>query len=238
MSWTPDARADGEIELHEWLHQADWAFARRCGYPDAFVPDPDDSLPHGVRSGQKGIDWCLSTMRGEVTRGMWHELSLRDPLPNPFARRALTRFKHLGPFTAKDAREAWSRSFLAEGALELRGRPDGAPTAWRELDLARTALPAAPTVAAHYLGTHLESDEEREALLFLSSDAPWKVWIGGEEVAARERPTRDEWLPLRLARGENRLVVKVVAGAASPRLALRLADGAGSPIPGVAARVD
>ncbi|MEY2745890.1 MAG: hypothetical protein RL112_932 [Planctomycetota bacterium] len=238
MSWTPDARADGEIELHEWLHQADWAFARRCGYPDSFVPDPDESLPHGVRSGQKGIDWCLGAMRGQVTRGMWHELSLRDPLPNPFARRSIARFKHLGPFPARDAREAHAKSFLAEDALTLRGRPEGAPSAWRELDLSRSALPSAQGVAAHYLGTHLESDEERQAMLFLSCDAPVRIWLDGVELAARERGARDEWLPLRLARGENRLLVKVVAGGASPRLVLRLADGAGSPISGVAARVD
>jgi hypothetical protein len=57
-------------------------------------------------------------------------------------------------------------------------------------------------------------------------------------VAARERGARGEWLPVRLARGENRLLAKVVASGASPRLELRLADGAGSPIAGVAARVD
>jgi hypothetical protein len=238
MAWTPDGRADGEIELHEWLHQADWAFARRCGYPDSFVPDPDESLPHGVRSGGKGIEWCLAAMREDVTRGMWHELSSRDPLPNPFGRRAITRFKHIGPFPAADARAAHATSFLAEGSLALRGRPEGAPAGWRELDLARTALPSARGVAAHYLGTHVESDEERQAMLFLACDAPVKVWLGGVEVAARERGARGEWLPVRLARGENRLLAKVVASGASPRLELRLADGAGSPIAGVAARVD
>ncbi len=238
MTWTPDARADGEIELHEWLHQADWAFARRCGYPDAFVPDPDESLPHGVRSGQKGIDWCLAAMREDVTRGMWHELSLRDPLPNPFSRRALVKFKHIGPVPAKDAREAHATSFLPERSLALRGRPEGASAAWRELDLSRAALPAASAVAAHYLGTHLESDAERQAMLFLSCDAPLKIWLDGVEVAARDGGARDEWLPLRLARGENRLLVKVVAGLAAPSLVLHLADGAGSPIAGVEARVD
>ena len=246
LSWSSASRPDGEIELHEWLHLVDWAFAHRSGYPDALVPDPDDGLPHGTRAGAKGLAWYSEMMQSWVTRGMWHEVSMHEPLPNPFVRRSLTSVRVCGPFLADNAREAWERDWLDIRTLDLRGRPLGSQLAWREVHLTRTGLPAAKGPATLYLGTFVESQRAQAALLSISCDAPYEVWLSTTttegmqtvQLATRPRGSREEYLPLTLPAGESRLIWKLASAGPAPRLVLRLCDGSGSPLTDANVRVD
>ncbi len=85
-------KGDGEVELHEWLHQVDWAFSERLDYPNPIVPSSDG----GRRSGEDGGDPCYRRqprdeswmgfyehiMRDHITSRMWGEARCR-PLTTP-----------------------------------------------------------------------------------------------------------------------------------------------------------
>jgi hypothetical protein len=185
-------------------------------------------------------------MQSWVTRGMWHEVSMHEPLPNPFVRRSLTSVRVCGPFLADNAREAWERDWLGIRTLDLRGRPLGSQLAWREVHLTRTGLPAAKGPATLYLGTFVESQRAQAALLSISCDAPYEVWLSTttttgmqtEQLATRPRGSREEYLPLNLPAGESRLIWKLASAGPAPRLVLRLCDGSGSPLTDANVRVD
>ena len=88
---------DGEMELHEWLHQIDWMFCHVLHYPDELVPTSDagrfegDKRPGGdPEYGRKPKEttWMRfyqHIMEDHITRQMWSEATLRpspgQPLP-------------------------------------------------------------------------------------------------------------------------------------------------------------
>jgi hypothetical protein len=88
---------DGEMELHEWLHQIDWMFRHVLHYPDELVPTSDagrfegDNRPGGdPEYGRKPkettwIRFYQHIMEDHVTRQMWSEATMRpapgQPLP-------------------------------------------------------------------------------------------------------------------------------------------------------------
>jgi len=88
IMWMPGwLKGDGEVELHEWLHQVDWAFDKRLGYAPGIVPSSDG----GRRVGEEGGDKCYRRppeagswlpfyehiMRDHVTSKMWQEARCR-----------------------------------------------------------------------------------------------------------------------------------------------------------------
>ena len=80
---------DGEMELHEWLHQVDWMFRHVLGYPDELVPTSDagrfagESRPGGdpeygrKRSETTWIRFYQHIMEDHITRQMWSEATMR-----------------------------------------------------------------------------------------------------------------------------------------------------------------
>ncbi len=80
-------KGDGEVELHEWLHQVDWAFSERLDYAPQLVPSSDD----GRLEGDEGGDPCYRRGPGEeswlrfyrhimgehITSRMWREVRCR-----------------------------------------------------------------------------------------------------------------------------------------------------------------
>ena len=86
---------DGEMELHEWLHQMDWMFCHVLHYPDAIVPTSDsgrmegDSRPDGdteyVRKHTETtwIKLYQHIMEDHITRQMWSEAATRWPAGQP-----------------------------------------------------------------------------------------------------------------------------------------------------------
>ena len=88
---------DGEMELHEWLHQIDWMLCHVLHYPDELVPTPDagrfegDNRPGGdpeyarKRTETTWIRFYQHIMEDHITRQMWSEATMRPrpgrPLP-------------------------------------------------------------------------------------------------------------------------------------------------------------
>jgi len=76
---------DGEMELHEWLHQIDWMFTNFLQYPDNLVPSSDtgrmegDNRPGGDPEyfrKQEETTWMglyRHIMEDHITRQMWSE---------------------------------------------------------------------------------------------------------------------------------------------------------------------
>jgi len=83
---------DGEMELHEWLHQIDWMFRHVLHYPDELVPTSDagrfegENRPGGDpeygrrRDETTWIRFYQHIMEDHITRQMWSEATMR-PAP-------------------------------------------------------------------------------------------------------------------------------------------------------------
>jgi len=87
---------NGEMEVHEWLHQIDWMFANVLHYPDSVVPSSDSGRMEGDnRPGGDGeyarknsettwMGFYRHIMEDHITRQMWSEATmrpLRDQVP-------------------------------------------------------------------------------------------------------------------------------------------------------------
>jgi hypothetical protein len=80
---------DGEMELHEWLHQVDWMFRHVLKYPDELVPSSDQGrfegenrpggdTEYGRKKGETSwIRFYQHIMEDHVTRQMWSEAAMR-----------------------------------------------------------------------------------------------------------------------------------------------------------------
>ena len=76
---------DGEMELHEWLHQIDWMFNSVLGYPEDLVPSSDtgrmegDTRPGGdpdyfrKKAETTWMGLYRHIMEDHITRQMWFE---------------------------------------------------------------------------------------------------------------------------------------------------------------------
>jgi hypothetical protein len=87
--------ANGEMEVHEWLHQVDWMFANILHYPDAIVPTSDAGRMEGEKraggdeeygrrkSETSWMGFYRHIMEDHITRQMWWEATQRLPAGQP-----------------------------------------------------------------------------------------------------------------------------------------------------------
>ncbi|HUU30858.1 MAG TPA: hypothetical protein VMY69_02010 [Phycisphaerae bacterium] len=91
-------------------------------------------------------------------------------------------------------------------------------------------------VAAYAL-VWVESPEEQDAVLALGSDDGVVVWLNGERVHAnlvgRGYRSREDKVPVRLRKGRNQLLVKVMQGNGGWAFAAHLLDKSGRPLEGI-----
>jgi hypothetical protein len=153
----------------------------------------------------------------------------------------------LGPFD-NERGAGYDRTLAPELGMALDARATGKS---RELGWRRNPAPQHPLgrVLLHellrpvddavaYAATLLESERETAALLVLSTACSYKLWLGGELVAARDarRPlTPDQdWIPVRLRAGRSELLLKLAnEDQGWWGYALRVADSEGRPLAGV-----
>jgi len=86
---------DGEMELHEWLHQIQWMFGHVLRYPEPVTQNPDggrmegDKRPGGdteyarKKSETTWIRFYQHIMEDHITRQMWSEATMRLPKDQP-----------------------------------------------------------------------------------------------------------------------------------------------------------
>ena len=86
---------DGEMELHEWLHQVQWMFGHVLRYPEPVTQNPDsgrmegDNRPGGdteyarKKSETTWIKLYQHIMEDHITRQMWSEATMRLPKDQP-----------------------------------------------------------------------------------------------------------------------------------------------------------
>lgn len=94
-----------------------------------------------------------------------------------------------------------------------------------------------PVDSAAYAYVCIYSPATQPGVLLLGSDDGVKIWLNGEliwtnETYRRMIPDQDS-VPITLSKGWNRLLVKISQGGGAWRLAARITDPKGNPIPGL-----
>lgn len=95
VAWHTDypfpGETDGEMELHEWLHQIQWMFCQVLRYPDPVTANPDSGRMEGEnrpggdteyarkKSETTWIGLYRHIMEDHYTRQMWTEATMRLP---------------------------------------------------------------------------------------------------------------------------------------------------------------
>jgi len=81
--------ANGEMEVHEWLHQVDWVYAHVLRYPNELVPSSDEGRREGENrpggdaeyartAAERGwLRFYRHIMEDHITRQMWAEIRSR-----------------------------------------------------------------------------------------------------------------------------------------------------------------
>lgn len=158
----------------------------------------------------------------------------------PAARRFLTEWSLAGPFDAPDM-DALAVGYPPEAAADLSASyigKGGAQAGWRKIragadggfDLAKLVQPN-ERVAVYALGW-VRSPEERTASFLLGSDDGARLWINGELVhhnpAYRAVSTDQDTVAVRLKKGWNRVLLKIVQGDGGFGFQARFADPDGA----------
>ena len=153
----------------------------------------------------------------------------------PFVRRWLL----LGPFDDPDRSALFTKSFINEQKADPRKGKIASGQRWTEhwcrtrcVDLDSFFSKRERAVA--YAFTHLEAEEDLDALLWIGSDDCAKVWLDGREIFEypffnREGPDTHS-VPITLTRGSHRLLVKVAEDVGRWDFYLRFSRPDGSPL--------
>jgi len=254
VPWHASFPTDGEMELHEWLHQIDWMFSEVLFYPPEVVPSSDAGRHEGdMREGgdpeyarrKDEHNWMRfyeHIMSGHITRRMWREAAMHDPAPTVWTGRWLNRWLALGPLKAPGGKPGVETDYIGEAAARPRAGEQAAGLTWKALPpgTVRVDLAAALGMAANadaYLATYVYSSEARPARLLVGSDDGVKAWVNGQMVHSKDggrmlRPDEDQ-VDVKLAAGWNLVLLKVHNIAGGWLAQARLTDPAGKTIWGL-----
>jgi hypothetical protein len=251
VPWHASFPTDGEMELHEWLHQIDWMFSEILFYPPEIVPSSDAGRSEGdTREGgdpeyarrkdeHNWMRFYQHIMEEHITRRMWRQATMHDPAPTVWMGRWLNRWLALGPFTAPAGKSGPETDFISEATARPRAGLQVAGRTWKSLPAgtARVDLAAALGMAANadaYLATYVHSAEARPARLLLGSDDGVRVWANGQMIHSKDggrmlRPDEDQ-VDIKLVAGWNLVLLKVHNVAGGWLAQARLTDTAGKTI--------
>jgi hypothetical protein len=242
----------GEIELHEWLHQIDWMFHALYGYPRGACANPDGGRKDDGRWGGDPDYKLPSTattwmpyyhhiMQDHTTRRMWRTASLRNVAETAWNKTVIREWLVLGPFDKADGK-TFATAFIPEETIEPRAGVSTAGKEWRAarnagriLDLNNTLGSDRDGVA--YAHVYVHSDKDQTAQLRLGSDDGAAVWHNGQLIYLAEvaRGVQADWntIDVRLVKGWNRFLFKVDNTGGSWGLTARVTTPQGGPAPGV-----
>jgi HEAT repeat protein len=134
----------------------------------------------------------------------------------------VTRWWLVGPFELGDNNEGWDREYIGEPNIDLAGSyPSGdGDVGWVQVhtedENGRIDLRAAVAdrdFCVAYAYTEITLPEGMSAWLFVGVDDSEKVWVNGEKVfelfVARPLSVDQDWVPIALNEGTNRILMKV-----------------------------
>jgi len=249
---TPESR-DGEIELHEWLHQVDWMFVTVQGYPDEIVPTPDAGRMEGQFGGDPDFrrtpemkNWMpfyVHIMQDHITRRMWRGASMDRNAETAWSdsKLEISEWLVLGPFE-KTGGKTFATPFINEAAVKPRPGLKVAGKQWRAVQNTGTLLgldtlfkPNDNVVA--YAHVYVQSDEAQRVQLRLGSDDGAAVWHNGQLIyftqVARAAQTDENIVDVMLTQGQNRFLFKVDEIGGQWALIARLTTPGGDAVPGI-----
>jgi len=161
----------------------------------------------------------------------------------------------LGPFEGQARGEAnptlppETQHITTGDGRTFAGKLPGQQVAWRRIeDMAHDGafivdgVLRPDTEALALLMTHVHSDRPSSVALRIGTPGPWKVWCNGKLVGqgTAERPPGldQETLGLRLARGDNQLVIRTSVREGAWRVFARLTTPDGRPVQGLRVSLD
>ncbi len=247
--------ANGILQLHEWLHAAQWTLQDHQGYPSGLMITSDCGGNCGYNDGRP----CYAGPRPDpkeewmpmyrhltqihATRRMWRELSVIRRPSNCWIDQYCRDFLVLGPFPAWGKAEmGLTTPFIDESAvIPSRGQKAG-ELAWkqivtpgRNLDLAKAVGPADSAVA--YAAFAVRSPRRQFAQLRLGTDDGCRVWLNGQPIlhapVDRAAAADQNIVDIRLNAGINRILIKVANRNGGWEAVARITDLEGQPIPNV-----
>jgi hypothetical protein len=249
IMWYPGwMTGDGEVELHEWLHQVDWAFAARVRLPDELVPSSDEGRMEGEQGGdldyrrkpeeKNWMSFYRHLMSEHITSRMWQEARCRPWEGVTYARDWLVlgpaKYEgELGPATGKAIWDPSRAPAEGEKVGDLAWRRWRSETDMVDLD---AAFGGADYAVACAFAT-VRSDREREAYLWFGYDDSIVAYLNGKEVFRFVGPSGaspdQASAKVRLRRGDNTVFLKVADIAGGWGFYARLGDRTGRAVKGV-----
>ena len=241
-----DEPAYTEITLHEWLHQVEFVRNWRMGYSDMPTLHMGGAMgyPESYKFGvsHKGwMTWYRDFMSVYMTPRMWKESPFsykgaKGPGPQ-FEGGWFSDWLVAGPFPNDGA--GLDVDFIGEtAAVPAENQAAGGKTAavggkqaaWRHVagadELDFRALFDHKEDAVVYAHAYVHSETDQEVTLWAGSDDGLVVWVNGRRVwhnAVGRGITPDEdKVPIHLAAGWNRLLLKVDQAGGGWALAARL----------------
>ena len=207
----------------------------------ALRPDGNQLAAH-VRDmgGGRSLDLSLVPPAGEGPKPWW-KATPTDAVP------WMRRWLVLGPLADKGHTGFLASSIDDEAGLSPAAGERQAGGTWVEVlslpglvDLG--AATRARDESVWYAFTHLHVARDTDAVLWIGSHDGLRIWLDGELIAShhahRVAVPDDRPVPLQLAAGAHRLLVKVEALAGGASLVARMTQRDGTPLAGVTASLD
>lgn len=241
----------GEVQVHEWLHAAQWALEAIDGYPAGLMASSDCggkcSGIDGVACWEKRPDdppgWMAlyhHLLDLHATRRMWRELSLVHPVPNAWAALFCRRFLVLGPFgAAGDEAHGLEMTWFDEAAVVPAVGTETAGRTWQEITPASRTLDLSAELGPHddsvaYVAVTVRSARDLQAEARLGSDDSCKLWQEGSlllnEPALRAVEVDQNTVPVVLRAGDNHFLLKVANAGGGWAAVFRVCDADGAPL--------
>lgn len=172
---------------------------------------PDPAMPHGKAGRSDNGEFVLTRI----------EMTARSA--NPERARAnlqkleMSQWRRLGPFKGASKKEAFDKDFGPERGVDLKAAYEGGQVKWEEAggmtDGEIASLPGSDS--AFYFFRTINAAESQRVELRLGSGGGLKVWLNGKLVhnkdASRTIAADQDKVQVRLAAGENKLLVKVTS---------------------------
>jgi hypothetical protein len=188
---------------------------------------------------QKGTNTIILKVAGKADSSAGLDLAFVGYGLTPAARRFVMDWNLIGPFDAPDM-DALAVAYPPEKetnpAARYRGK-GGVEAGWRTVradptgfvDLTQLVAPNEYVIA--YGLAYVHSPDDREAALLLGSDDGVRVWINDALVhsnpAYRGAYPDQDTVPVRLRKGWNKVLIKVLQGGGGWGFFLRFADPSG-----------